>query len=137
MATYSYSIKAGWNQALVDLVNIEDIVPSGDVAFYPPEGFSSYQAGQLKVRGDGTEYIAGYGMTVWQFGVLTRKQWEYLSTTYCAGGWSGKVTIYTRTGKTAYARYNAVMHLPQPAELRRRFLYFEDVPIRFTRLEAL
>lgn len=137
MALYDYRIKAGWNQALVDLVNIEDITPSTDVAFYPPEGISSFTPGAFRVRGDGLVTTAGYGSVTWVFGLLTRLQYKYLMDTYGGGGYSGKVTIYTRVGASAYGRYNAVIRIPPSSELKRQGVYWTDVPIRFIRLEAL
>lgn len=139
MPVYDYRIAAGHNVALASLVNIESLAPAGDVAFYPPRSFGTYTAGAVRVRTDGRVYLAGYPSVVWRFGLLTRAQFRYLQTTYCGGGYSGAVTIYTRLDNAAqYKRCNAIMVLPQLAELNNDALVkFRDVEIKMTRLEVL
>jgi hypothetical protein len=133
---YAYKIAAGYNNA-GSLVNIETIVPTGDSAFWPPEGYGGYRPGESVVRADGTEYVAGFASTVWHFKRLTRAQYSYLQSTYCGGGWSGKVTIATRIGATSYANYNAILWLPKPADANRTFIRWIDIDLRFTRMVAL
>jgi hypothetical protein len=134
---YSYKIVAGANNA-GNLVNIETITATGDSApFYPPEAYSSYDPGQANIRGDGTVYLAGFGRARWHFKKLTRAQWSYLQSTYCSGGYSGAVTIATRTGSTSYANFSAILILPKPSDMQRNFVVWTDVDILFTRLVAL
>jgi hypothetical protein len=139
MAVYDYRIAANWGVALGSLTNIEDITPSTDRAFAPPEGFGNFSSGLQVIRTDGTIYLAGYASTVWNFEVLTRKQYEYLSTTYCGGSVSGKVTIYTRTAHSTYTRYNAIIVLPPKDSLEgsRRYEAWLNVPVAMRYLVAL
>lgn len=137
MAYYSHSILTGHNVALVSLINIEAIVPSGDVAFNYPLASPLYDPGTYRVRGDGTVYVAGFPSIEWKFTGLTKKQYEYARTTWCAGGFSGYVTIYTRPGTIAYARYNATLVLPKPTDITWSVSAFAEVTFKFTRLVAL
>ncbi|GIV50521.1 MAG: hypothetical protein KatS3mg038_1042 [Candidatus Kapaibacterium sp.] len=139
MPVYDYRIAAGHNVPLASLVNIETIVPAGDVAFYPPRAFGTYNAGNIRVRADGRLYFAGYPSIRWDFGLMTRAQFLYLQTTYCNGGYSGPVTIYTRLDRhDEYKRCNAIMVLPQLADLDNSGLTrFLSVGVKMTRLEVL
>lgn len=134
-----YRIAAGWGVQLASLTNIESIVPTSDRAFVPPDVYGSYDPGQIRIRADGTVYLAGFTSVRWRFSVMTRAQHRYLQTTYCNSSYSGKVTIYTRTdaGSATYTRYNAILILPKLPELQKRFTGFEGVTLTFTRLVAL
>ena len=136
MAFYTYKIAAGANNA-AGLVNIEEITPSSDKAFFAPVAYSNYTPGQRKLRGSGTVYMSGFAFATWEFAVLTRKQFQYLQDTYCASGWSGEVTIATRVSREAYVNYSAVMILPDPASVSRSDTVFEKYPVSFTRLVAV
>lgn len=133
-----YRIGAGYNVALGSLVNIESITPVGDQRFLVVNSFGSYDPGAARVRADGTIYLAGYATVLWRLAALTFKQYEYLSTTYCSGGISGKVTIYTRLNAIGtYVRCNAILILPKLAELDKRVSAFANTALTFTRVVAL
>lgn len=133
---YDYKIAAAYNNA-AGLVNIETIVPSGDRAFFSPVAYSNYRPGVRKIRSDGMLYLAGFGTSFWIMPAATRKQIEYLMDTYCAGGYSGKVTIRTRINRVAYANYNAILSLPDPDAMKRIFKGFDDLRIDYTRMVAI
>lgn len=133
---YDYQIAAGNNNA-AGLVNIETIVPSGDVAFYPPEGYASYDPGIFRVRGNGLTTTAGFAATAWVWTRLTRAQFEYLQDTYCASGWSGLVTIRTRIGRRTYANYNAVLTLTKPKDSQMRRPIWYEYRVDFSRMGVL
>lgn len=141
MAYYDYRIAANYGVALVSLTNIENITPSSDRAFFYPKASPFYNPGDFKIRGDGKTYISGAPSIEWEFSILTRGQYLYLKTTYCAGGYSGFVTIYTRTGGTAYARYNAIIQVPKEADIENQWemgaVAYKEAKIKFTRLVAL
>jgi hypothetical protein len=137
MAYYSHSIAAGYNVALLSLVNIESIKPTSDKYFIYPLASPLYDPGTYRIRGDGSVYVAGFPAIDWQFTGMTKAQYEYARTTWCNGGFSGQVTIYTRPGTTAYARYNAVLILPKPTDMKWAGDAFEDVKWKFRRLVAL
>ena len=136
MTLQNNRIAAGWNVPLLSMPNIETIIPTNDRAFYPPTAYGHYSPGQQRIRMDGLVYMAGYPSLVWLFDVLTRLQQEYLRTTYCAGGFSGKVTIYTPLGTSTYVRMNAVMILPSPNATDGKFYAFKAYPVQMTRLAA-
>ena len=132
---YDYRLAPGYNVALDALTNIELIKPTGDIYFYPPRVYPTYNPGLYRIRGDGSVYLAGYGAQLWHFGVLTYAQYEYLRTTYCSGGFSGPLTIYTRLATVFYQRCNAMLILPKPADSDdgRSPLYLKN-PVQMTRL---
>lgn len=137
MAFYLYAIGAGWNVAAGSLVNIESLTPPGDIrAFAPPHALGTHLFGKYETRGDGSIYLNGYATQKWLFDAMTRLQYEYLSSTFCNSSVSGKVTINTRLGKTAYTRVNAMMILPNPADFDYMFYAGRKVPIAMTRLVA-
>ncbi len=136
-AQYQYAIASGYNVALAGLANWESLLAGGRY-FYPPQGFGSFNPGIYRVRGDGTLYIAGFGEIEWVMRYFLYAQHRLLMTSYCNTGYSGKVTIYTKTDNaSAYARYNAVMVLPKLSESQTNFKILENYKIRFTRMEAL
>lgn len=132
-----YRIAAGWNVVLGSLVNIETILPGGDTYYFrAPQAYGFYLDGQRRVRGDHLIYTAGFPAVTWRFAVLTRKQYEYLRTTYCNGAFSGKVTIYTTLGSSSYSRQNAVMVLPAPAGTDGALYAFRNYDVQMTALVA-
>lgn len=134
---YDYKLAAGYNNA-AGLTNLETITVSGDSRpFFSPVGYSNYRAGVRKIRSDGTVIFTGFPSAHWIIPAMTRKQWEYLSDQYCSGGFSGKVTVRTRVGRTSYSNFNAILVLPDPETLQRRFIAFEDVRLEFTRMIQL
>lgn len=136
MTFYDYRLEAGYNVALASLVNIETIAVAGR-RFTAPKALGSFDPGIYRVRTDGTLYLAGYPSQHWFFAVITFAQYNYLRTTYCASGFSGKVTVYTRPGTEAYARYNAILRLPKPSEHEDAFFAFKKHGALLTRMVAL
>lgn len=134
--TTDYKIAAGYNEAGT-LAAITGIIPTDDQVFLEPLGFGFYSAGEFRPRADGLRYLAGFGSTKWIFSALTPAQYAYLRTTYCNGGYSGKVTIRTPTGTTTWANFNAVMQLPMPNEMQWSSGVWENVTVQFNRMVAL
>lgn len=138
MTIADYRIAAGYNVALGSLVNIETITATGDTRkFYAPQAYGHSSPGALAYRLDGTGYRRGFLRVDWIFPAATRNQYEYLSTTYCSGLLTGQCTIYTRVGKSTYARYNAVMQLPATDEADGAFFAFKNLRVAFTHLVAI
>lgn len=137
MALYSYAIAAGHNQA-ASLINFERIQPTGEPYFLAPQNFGHFDPGAIRIRGNGTIYLAGFGSTSWIIEAITKGQFRYLMETYGGNSYSGLVTIKTRTDDPdVYANYNAVMRLPKLEEMRKVTSGFADCRIRFHRLVAL
>lgn len=135
--TSNYKIAATYNVALNSLTNIELIKPTGDQYFYAPLAIPFGSPGARRVRLDGTSIDAGYPSVEWRFGVLTRLQYEYLKSTYGAGGYSGQVTILTTLSSNTYARYNAIIDIPETRAIGSGFFAFRDVSVRMSHLVAL
>ena len=137
MTVSSYKIAAGYNVALNSLVNIETIKPTNDQYFYAPKAIPYGSPGAKKVKLNGVSYRSGYPYVDWLFGVLTRAQYEYLKTTYCSGGYTGLVTVYTTVSGSTYARYNAVIDVPETAAITDGFYAYKNVAVRLSHLVAL
>lgn len=136
MAVFDYQLTVGNNNA-AGLVNIESITPSGDIPFPSPRARYNYSPGGKVIRGNGTEYRRGFPAQQWHMGTLTADQYAYLKTTYCAGGYTGLVTVRTRHVTATYANYNAVLNIPAEDELESGAFCYFDVVLTFTRLVAL
>ena len=135
MALYDYQIAAGHNNA-AGLANVETLTDAGGNLFKPPSALGTYQAGEVVPTLSGSIAVVGSAFVVWNWTMLTT-QYAYLKTTYCAGGYTGLVTIRTATEQYAvYANYNARLILPQVGELQRISIGY-IVPVRFVELEAL
>lgn len=138
MSAESYAIAAGSNVALNSLVNIETVTPAGDpYHFFPPKAIGYYDPGQPNIRGDGLMAFNGFASVIWFFDIMTRLQLSYARTTWCSGGWSGFVTIYTTTGDKTYARYNANLLISLPSVMDAKFYAVKGVQMAMTRLVAL
>lgn len=108
------------------------------VSFLPVRQFGTYDIGERKTRLNGRPYFAGDSKVQFLAGAITLAQYYYLKTTYCAGGYSGLVTINVRLDDPAtYADYNAVMILAKESELTYRYNAYQDVIIDFIDLEAI
>jgi hypothetical protein len=135
-----YQIASGHDNA-GSLVDITTIVPSNDVAFFPPKAWPAYSEGRVIPRSDGSFAHTGFIRTQWKFDALTNEQYNYLYDNYFMDATNqNKVTIRTRS-RSGYANYNARIKMPDRANLRvdkgHPNLYYLDVEIDFIRLEAL
>lgn len=137
MATLlDYQLAAGHNNA-AGLVNVENMT-SGGYTLHAPTGLGTYSPGEEVVRGDGSITYDGQASVIWEFDLLEPTLLEYLSTTFCAGGYTGLVTVRTRTRSTGYANYNARMIVPTPREIGKvEALGFPKVEIAFVRMVAI
>lgn len=135
---YDYRIAAGNNVALGSLVRLHSIRPTGDTHyFYDPIAIGNFDPGNPNVRGDGLLAFNGFPSVVWLIKVMTRIQLAYARTTWCNGGWSGPVTIYSTNGDTTYARYNANLLLSLPNQFDGSFYANKDVKMVMTQLVAI
>lgn len=132
MADELYALAAGYDVALISLVRITAISVAGE-KFAGPRAIALYDNGEEKITTDGLVTDEGYPNVTWEFGFLFYEQLTYLSSTYCAGGRSGKVTIYTTLGGVSYVRMNAIMKLSKPKQYRAK-LWYEEAAVEFVRL---
>lgn len=79
----------------------------------------TYNVGTLEQRASGLLTVSGKPSLQWVFDVAeTDEYYVYLQDTYCAGGFSGLVTIRTPTRQAgSYANYNAIMQLPKLSDV--------------------
>lgn len=125
-------IGVGWDVVLGSLTLLTSITV-GSSKIFGPEVIRHYNPGIYKIQGDGIVKTLGYKSVKWVFGILPYDQWAYLSTTYCGGGVSGKVTVYTNLGTATYTRLNAIMILPVPDTMQGKNWY-QNAPVELTRL---
>ncbi len=133
-----YQLAVGHNNA-AGLVSIEGVLPTTDTRpFVAPTIRAGFTQGQMIVRADGTCTFVGFPTLIWTFSWLTFAQREYLRNTYCAGGWTGQVTVRTRlTAGGSYSNYNATMVLPQPSDGDEQLGRIENYRVRFIRMVAI
>lgn len=124
-------IAAGWDVVSGSLTLLTSISVSGQPIF-GPEVIRHYNPGIYKIQGNGLVKTIGYKSVKWHFGILTYDQWAYLSTTYCSGGYSGKVTVSTNLGTSTYVRMNAILILPVPDTLQGKNWY-QNADVELTR----
>lgn len=129
-------IAAGWNNA-VSLTNIGLIVPSSHIAFVEPIARPNYNPGIQRIRLDALTYSAGYPSQTWLMGFLSFIHYDYLLSTYCGGGQSGKVTVRLRYRNHAYANYNAILNVPIPDPSQSTGQGYQNVGLIFRKLIAL
>ena len=135
MATYDYKIAVG-NDNAAGLTLVSSLVDGTGEAFYMPNGLGFYSEGNVTTNADGSVSITGFASTTWRMS-MTSTQYDFWRTTYCAGGYSGLVTIRTTTTQyNSYANFNAVMVVPQVADVQRSG-YVYTVDVRMTRMVAL
>lgn len=132
-----YRIAAGHNVALGSLTNIETIKPTGADYFPMLQAIGNFNQGNAYVRGDGLYSFNGFSSVVWFFAAAQRLHLSYSRTTWCNGGWSGPVTIYTTTGDTTYARYNANLLLSFYSVMDGKFYAIKGMQFAMTQLVAL
>lgn len=135
MPTFTdYKIAAGWDQA-GSLALIGGITATSDVKFAEPAAQQNYSPGKPLLRLDLNTTMVGVSSQVWIMGV-TWLQYTYLRTTYCAGGYGGKVTIRTRWQGGNYANYNSVLSIPTE-NLNFTLNGYSNVPFTFYDLRAI
>jgi hypothetical protein len=132
----SYSIAAGHNNA-AGLVVVGLIVPSSHIAFFEPVARPSWNPGITRIRLDAMNYQAGYDSQEWLFQFMTFAHYAYFRTTYCGGGYSGKVTIRTRYQTASYFNANAIASLPLPSQLQSTGQGYQNVPVVMRKIIAL
>ena len=134
MPIQEYSIAVGFNNA-VNLVNLETIIIENRPLIV--KGVGNYRQGEVVVQTNGRYAFIGYPSIKWIFDVLSRAQYVYLKDTYCAGSYSGDVTIRTRTDGNSYSNFNAVLTLPFTDDVTKVFRAYTGITATLTRLEAI
>ncbi len=130
----NYKLAAAWNNA-AGLSPIETILA---VEGMYPAPLGTYDPGERRKTGDGLDYFRGYPSCQWPFVFIYWAKHKSLMSTYCAGSYSGKVTVRTRIDDSAnYANFNAIINLPKLPDTRPESLRFEDYIITFTRMVAI
>lgn len=120
MADDQHKLAAG-NNNTGGLTLVTSLLTTSGYKFPAPRALGSYLRGVVQQRESGLLTIAGKPSIIWTWDVAeTDEYYEYLSTTYCAGGLSGLVTLRTSTTKAGtYTNFNAVMQIKQHGEVER------------------
>lgn len=131
-----YALAAGHDVPLVSLVRVTALSIPGAQALGDPKALPKWDDGEIKTRLNDAIDPIGYSAVTWEFGILLYEQYSYLRTTYCSGGLSGEVTIYTTVkGSTTYTRYNATMKLKPPSAMNGDN-WFKPGEVTFTKLQV-
>lgn len=133
---YAYGV--GYNVAQNSLTQWTNVTASGDNRPFPaPQCLGWFDVGQREVRADALDLFNGYSQTTLFWAALTWNQYWYIYNTVLGGAFSGLTTQYIRPGQDAYARYNAVMHLPKQVETDGKFFAPKNVKCTLTKLVGL
>lgn len=125
------------NNNTAGLVAWEGLV-ADSIYFYPIRSYGTYDTGDIKTRLTGVPYFAGVDTLAFITTALTIAQFYYLKTTYCAGGYSGLVTIKARLDNpSVYANLNATIILPKENDMEYRGAVYVGAVIRFIDLEVI
>jgi hypothetical protein len=115
-----------------------EALTDGVRSFLPGRQYGTYDIGETRTRLTGRPYFSGVSRIQFISAVITAGQYKYLKDTYCAGGYSGLVTINIRTDDPdTYADYNATMVLLKESELNFLNMSYRDVVISFIDLEVI
>jgi hypothetical protein len=137
-ALQKHAIGVGYGVALASLVNWESITPTGTVHFNPVKSWGNYKDGVPRKNSVGRIVMMGEKSTAWDWTGVYNKQFRYVMDTYCNGMYDGLVTIYTITSTPqTYARFNAILTLPQLTDVDWQGRATRRVRIELTRLEPL
>lgn len=130
-------IASGYNNT-GGLVAWESIVPTGDVAFFAPVIYGSYDVGDKKFRLSGMPKYVGFGQAKAGWGVLTQAQRYYLQTQFCSGGYFGEVTMKFRLeSPSTYVIANCILDLTKISEARKESKTFPEYFAYMQRLEII
>lgn len=135
MAYQDYGIASGHGGTPTNWETLDD---SDGYKFPPVAALGAYEQGALVQRGNGTITVDGLPKIAWKVQYLTYKQYKKIKTDYCSGGYSGLVTIRTKTDDDAtYANYNAVLQLPPTYRPDNEMGIIPELELIFVRLEAI
>ena len=139
----NYQLAAGNNNA-AGLTAFTSITDTNSIPFVMPQGKGSRTRGTKRVRLNGTEGQVGFDSFTLLFTAMTLDQYALLLSTY-----EGLVTVKISLTSTTFANYNAVLVVPDEAELTyvRVINYYKwngyqgggyrDVSLLLRKLEAL
>lgn len=130
MTVFEYAIGAGHNLPLGSLTYVHAIRATGELEYCrPPASYGTYSPGVLRVRGNRLATFAGDEVVKWRES-FTKLQFKHWQDTYCGGGYSGFVTVNTKTDvPTTYERYNATLIMPTLKDSSWDFVRFVDVEL--------
>lgn len=141
-----YQLAAGNNNA-AGLTAIETILAGygtiqNSFPAVPPAAWGRYSKSNVaSVRPNGRLFFRGFPSADWPLGFILWAQIEGLRTNYCGGGYSGLVTLRTRTDThDTYSNFNGVLTLKQLADYpanQVRSTGIQDYVLTFSRMVAL
>lgn len=135
MPIQSYQIAPNWDNE-ASFVYWENLTDGSGNKFPPIASLGEYTLGQDVLRGDGSLTFDGLPEVIWTVSDLLQSQFDYLKSTYCAGGYSGKVTIATRINSELYSHYNGWLYLPRNYRIDPQTGWISELKISIRRLKA-
>jgi hypothetical protein len=133
----SSKVAAGYNNT-GSLTAWETIKPTGGTYFFAPVIFGLLDPGQDVIDLGGALDFEGFASSGILWTAITQLQVFYLQTTYCAGGFSGRITIeYRSLDPGNYVTANAILHLPKPANSQKKSRAYENYQGRLTRIAII
>lgn len=133
-----YQWAAGFNNA-AGLKAVEMDVPVfRNMPFYV-HAIGSWDEGVARARADKLVTIGGFQRFAWGVDLFGDAQYNYIQSTYTAGGTglSAKMTVRTLNRAGAFANYSAVLILPKKTELERIWNAYRSVVLQFVVEAAL
>ena len=135
-----YQIAAGHDNE-AGLVAWENLIADDATRYMiPPTIRGGFNPGQILIRGDGTEYLAGHQSLAQVFTWVSYAEDLMLQEDICGavGSYSGPVTLRARLSPAgSYANYNAIIHLPKPNERDEAVGRINNYRILYTRLTVI
>lgn len=133
-----YAYGTGYNASLVSLTRWTSVLVSGDErTFNAPQCLGFFDIGERYPRADALDGFNGYQTTALFWAAMTWNQYWYIYNTVLGSAYSAFTTQYIRIGQDAYARCNAVMHLPKQVETDGKFFAPKRVKCDLTKVIAL
>jgi hypothetical protein len=133
----SNAIAAGHNNA-AGLVNIETIADSAGRRIKAVMDMKSWRFGVRKVGGNGVVKSQGIASFQWVSDVLWLEQYYYIYTTILSSAISAPVTVTTRKLVIGtYNNYNAILTIPDPADIPSENDHYLKFIWQFTEVTAL
>ncbi len=124
-----YAIASGWNVPQISLTRLIDISVSGEL-YAGPKAITFYDDGDIHPKTNRAAFSSGYPNVKWLVGIAYYEQYTYAKTTWCAGGLSGDVTIYTTLGGVSFSRMNATLWLDKPVQMHGK-IWYTEMPMTF------
>jgi len=134
-----YGLAAGFDAYDYQRINLEGYDPSaGGGAFQALRAYGTHSPGQVIIRGNQTVSFAGFPSVQWIQAFVDYANERWAMDTFCNGGYSGNVTVWTTTETpNVIEKWNAVLRLPALSGTQLHIPGFRDLAWTFILQEQL